>query len=347
MKFIRQDLFVCIKKIDRVKFFFRLLLVLTMLLNKRSTDAQCLDVFGRTVECPTENDSLLVYNSAIKVYEFYEKNPNYIKIKSIRLRTKQSVIDCFYQLQDALDSFNVRWQLRERVIGGEDLPYVLMPKNGQNLKKEEYYQYVDVYRFYQREFENGILNTFSPFPIYDIRIAPLLINSYENRTSYDDFSGDFVNIALYIPVTIKPVSMLSDSERVVRDKILQGNVSIVMKSDMEKRKSSTIPKNLPAKKMSDTSLLASAFLRYELPPVQKINIFTRPPSNAIPFHDYTLTKGGCLIGYMIGRKFRKFLPTDEYYNVLPQKIKNLLSNDSTLEKYLKIRLGSYYNGLYK
>jgi hypothetical protein len=52
----------------------------------------------------------------------------------------------------------------------------------------------------------------------------LVVNSYENRYGRDGFNGDFVNVALYIPVTVKPYAMLTDSEKVVREQILNGNI---------------------------------------------------------------------------------------------------------------------------
>ena len=47
-------------------------------------------------------------------------------------------MDCFYQLENALDSLNIRWQLRERVLNGEDIPSVLMTRDGKNINKEDY-----------------------------------------------------------------------------------------------------------------------------------------------------------------------------------------------------------------
>jgi hypothetical protein len=299
-----------------------------------------LDLYGRNCDCPTENDSLVVYNNALKVYEFYEKNPDYILLKSKRLKTKQDVLNCFYQLEDALDSFTIRWNLRERVLNGEDLPYVLLPRNGKNIPKEDYYRYVDDYRFYQRELENGILNISSPFPIYDIRISPLIVNSYENRYSSDEFNGDYVNLALYVPVTIKPVSLLTEKEKEERENILRGSIVI------KKNQKNTLVKPTKAdRRITDTTLLANSNIKYIPPHIRKR--FTYPPSGAIPMYYYNYYGGGPLMGYLVGRKFRKFLPTDEYYWAVPKWLKEFLSNDKQLENYLKIKLGDYYGGLYK
>jgi hypothetical protein len=303
--------------------------------------SQCLDVYDRPCDCPTENDSLVVYNNALKVYEFYEKNPDYVKLNTKRLRTKKDVVDCFYSLEDAVDSFRILYQLRERVLNGEELPSVLLPRGNKNISVSDYYTYIDQYTFYQRELENGILNTSSPFPIYDIRIAPLVMNFYENRYSYDEFNGDYVNIALYIPVTVKPYKLLTDSERTERQKILNG---IIPKKKNISKVVSPVKIQKTQRVTSDSTLLKSASIVYVPPTIQKT--FTKPPSTAIPMYIYNSTGGGTLFGYIVGRKFRKFLPTDEYYWTLPKWVKELLNNDIELEKYLKIKLGGFYEGIY-
>jgi len=305
-----------------------------------SSFSQCIDVFGRNADCPYSYDSLVVYNNALKVYEFYEKNPDYVKLKSVKLTTAQSVRDCFYQLQDAVDSFQIRWQLRERVLKGEDLPKVLLPRDGKNIPMSDYFIYVDAYHFYQRELENGILNTTSPFPVYDIRIAPLVVNSYENRFGHDGFNGDFVNVALYIPVTVKPYAMLTDSEKVVREQILSGNIpKQVIKKKMV---IATLPPK--TKKQVDTTILQSANIELVLPTIEKIpapKIRKAIPLDAIPiyYNDW-------LMGYMVKRKFRKFLPEDEFYWALPKWMVQFLNDDTAIEKYLRIKYGGYYDGLY-
>jgi hypothetical protein len=312
-----------------------------------SSFSQCTDVFGRAADCPDANDSLVVYNNALKVYEFYEKNPDYVKLKSVKLTTKQSVRDCFYQLQDAVDSFQVRWQLRERVLKGEDIPKVLLPRDGKNIPMSDYYVYIDAYHFYQRELENGILNTTSPFPVYDIRIAPLVVNSYENRFGRDGFNGDFVNVALYIPVTVKPYAMLTDSEKVVREQILSGNIpkGVIKKKTMI----ATLPPKPKTKKQVDTTRLESANIELVLPFINKVpttNIRKPVPWDAMPMYYQHPAGAGWLMGWMIGRKFRKFSPGDEFYSTLPKWMVDFLNDDIALEKYLRIKWGGYYNGLY-
>ena len=325
---------------NRVTYLIMLVFFLTT-----NSYAQCLDVFGREGDCPTENDSLIVYTNATKVYEFYEKNPDYVKLKSERLKTRQDVVNCFYKLQDAVDSFNVRWQLRERVLKGEDIPSILLPRDGKNISKDQYYQYVDPYRFYQRELENGILNLSSPIPVYDIRIAPLVINSYENRRSNDEYNGDFVNVALYIPVTVKPYRLLTDSEKIVRQKILQGRVpqSVVKKDTIKKQ----IPIPVVRKTAKvDTTLLPTANIDFTPPVIEKRQPSKKIPWDAQPIYYRDPSGGGWLIGWMIGRKFRKFSPGDEFYEYLPKFYKDFLNDDVKLEQYLRIMWGGYYDGIY-
>jgi hypothetical protein len=324
----------------------KIYITILLILISNLIHSQCLDVYNRSSSCPTENDSLVVYNNALKVYEFYEKNPDYIKLKSIRLKTRQEVLNCFYQLENAVDSFIVLRQLRDRVINGENLPNVLLPRDGKNIPMNEYYIYIDDYRFYQRELENGILNVNSPFPIYDIRIAPLIINSYENRFSYDEYNGDFVNVTLYIPVTVKPYKLLTDSEKIIRNEILKG--SIPKKILQPKTKPKPKLKSKPTKPSpKDDSPLESANIDYVPPIIRKEYKYTVPPPGSIGIYYLTPYGGGYLMGFIVGRKFRKYLPTDEFYWAMPKWLKDFLDNDVELEKYLKNKLGSYYNGLYK
>jgi hypothetical protein len=302
-----------------------------------------LDFFGRNVDCPTENDSLAVYNNSLKIYEFYEKNPDYIKLKSVKLRTKQDVLNCFYSLQDAVKEFNERFVLRQRVLNGENLPNVLLPRSGKNIPLNDYYVYVDEYRFFQRELENGILNTSSPFPIYDVRIAPLIINSYENRYGKNEFNGDYVNIALYIPVTVKPYRLLTEDEKKEREMILSGVISpnIIKPKTVAKK---ITPLTELKRITNDTTVLPTANIEYTLPIVAKQTPgFTLVPAIATPVF---FEGNGWLIGHMIGRKFRKFQPTDEFYWALPQSMKDFLMNNEAIRVYLELVYGKYYDGIY-
>jgi hypothetical protein len=211
-----------------------ILIILAILLLSTKLSAQCLDVYGHNVECPTTDDSLVIYHNSLKVYAYFENHKDYKKISSVRLNGKIDVTKCFYRLDSSLDNFRILWQQRERFLAGERLD-VLMPRGGENIEIEEYYQRIDDYKFYQREFENGILNTVSPFPMYDIRIAPLVINTYINNYG-SEFNGDQVEIALYIPVTVKPYILLTEDELKLRQKILGVKPKYVTSNIFPKRK---------------------------------------------------------------------------------------------------------------
>jgi hypothetical protein len=297
-----------------------------------------LDVYGHNVECPTIDDSLVIYHNSLKVYAYFENHKDYKKISSVRLNGKIDVTKCFYRLDSSLDNFKILWQQRERFLAGERLD-VLMPRNGENIEIEEYYQRVDDYKFYQREFENGILNTVSPFPMYDIRIAPLVVNTYLNNYG-TEFNGDQVEIALYIPVTVKPYILLTEDELKVRQQLLgvkpkYVNSNIFPKRRVIMRKDSLVkPMYFVNTIKKKDSILA--------PSIYKYPIFAENFSNSI-YASNGITS--CLIGWMIGRKFRKIKPTEYNQYAVPSYGRQLLENQKELDKTLRIKFGEYYQGL--
>jgi hypothetical protein len=313
-----------------------ILLLLTLFIFTK-LPAQCLDIYGHNVECPSIDDSLVIYNNSLKVYSFFENNKSYKKISSIRLNSKLDVTRCFYKLDSSLDNFKLLWQQRERFLNGEDLQ-ILMPRGGENIDVELYYQRIDDYRFYQREFENGILNTDSPFPMYDTRIAPLVINKYINNYS-DEFNGDEVEIALYIPVTVKPYNLLTEDEMKLRQKILGVKPKYVTSNIFPKRKvimrTDSVVKTIHSVKSNkkDSILEPSEF---------KYPTFSGNITNPIyASNGYT----SCLIGWLVGRKFRKIKPNEYSQFGVPLYGRELLENEKELDKTLRIKFGGYYQGL--
>jgi len=297
-----------------------------------------LDVYGHNVECPTIDDSLVIYNNSLKVYSYFENNKDYKKISSVRLNGKIDVTKCFYRLDSSLDNFKILWQQRERFLAGERLD-VLMPRGGENIEIEEYYQRVDDYKFYQREFENGILNTVSPFPIYDIRIAPLVINTYLNNYG-TEFNGDQVEIALYIPVTVKPYILLTEDELKLRQKLLGVKPKYVTSNIFPKRKV-IMRKDSLVKPMYFVNTIKKK--DSILPPsIYKYPIFAENFSNPI-YSSNGITS--CLVGWMIGRKFRKIKPNEYNQYAVPSYGRQLLENQKELDKTLRIKFGEYYQGL--
>jgi hypothetical protein len=315
-----------------------ILIILSILLLSTKLSAQCLDVYGHNVECPTIDDSLVIYNNSLKVYAYFENNKDYKKISSVRLNNKIDVTKCFYRLDSSLDNFRILWQQRERFLSGERID-VLMPRGGENIEIEEYYQRIDDYKFYQREFECGILNTVSPFPMYDIRIAPLVINTYLNNHG-SEFNGDQVEIALYIPVTVKPYILLTEDELKLRQKLLGVKPKYVTSNIFPKRKV-IMRKDSVVKPMyfvntikKKDSVLAPSPYKY---PIFSDN-FSNPiyASNGVT---------SCLVGWMIGRKFRKIKPNEYNQYAVPSYGRQLLENQKELDKTLRIKFGEYYQGL--
>lgn len=316
------------------------LIILSFLLLSLSyfkASAQCLDVYGHNIECPTIDDSLVIYNNSLKVYSYFENNKDYKKISSIRLNSRIDVTKCFYRLDSSLDNFKMLWQKRERMLAGEKLD-ILMPRGGENIEIELYYQRVDDYKFYQREFENAILNTTSPFPMYDVRISPLVINTYINNYG-TEFNGDEVEIALYIPVTVKPFILLTEEEIKLREKILGVKPKYVIsnifpKRKMILRKDSLVKPMYAIRHGKKDSILEPSSYNYPI-------LYENFGSPIYASNGYT----SCLIGWMIGRKFRKIKPKEYAQFGVPLYGRELLENEKQLDKTLRIKFGEYYQGV--
>jgi hypothetical protein len=107
--------------------------------------------------------------------------------------------------------------------------------NYKDITYRDYYQEIDEYRFYQRELENQIVNKESPAPIYDNRVCPVVVNEYKCLDSTSVFFGDIVNIPLYIPVIVKPASMLTSAEKITREEILKNEYNIPSPPKKEKQ----------------------------------------------------------------------------------------------------------------
>jgi hypothetical protein len=327
-----------------------IIIILTILITNISY-SQCKDFFGNITECPTAEDSMTLYQNSLKVYEFYEKHEDYKKVKTFKIKTEKDVKECFYRLDSSLRKFQELWVRRERFINGENID-VLMPTGGKNIKVSQYYERVDDTKFYQREFENAILNTNSPFPLYDIRIAPLIINTYDNNTG-EEFNGDEVQIALYVPVTIKPVALLTKEELTLREKILTGTfLKVKNKKEIKKIEDTEVVKTIQVdsvegkyKKDIKKSLIISTKTKSKL--VKKevlIDYFASIPVNAqIIYYSNGITS--CAIGFMFKRNFYK-LPKRLYneWSVQPYA-RYILQNETELFKMLKLKFGEYFNGI--
>jgi hypothetical protein len=286
--------------------------------------SQCKDVYGISVECPTAEDSILIYQNSVKVYEYYEMNKDYRKLSSVKIKTTKDIRDCYNRLDSSLAFFKSLWQLRERYLKGEEVD-VLMPKGGENIPLNEYYERIDDYRFFQRELECGILNTTSPFPIYDSRISPRLINTYRNNKG-EDFSGDEVQVALYVPVTVKPFSMLTQKELDLRNKILGRNDKLQKKNEPKDTQVVIKTVDTITKKTTVTTVRFQGNMVTDM--------------DGVPVY-YTNGTTYCFIGSVKKGIFRK-VPKSKYKEyAVPQYGRLLLEDNERLKKELNNKFGNY------
>jgi hypothetical protein len=211
--------------------------------------SQCTNVYGRRVDCPTIQDSMVLYNNAVKVQDFFENNKLYAKTRSVKIVNEDDKRDIFNRLQQARSIF-VLIRKENFSAAQEDKFESTKPNpNYKDITYRDYYQEIDEYRFYQRELENQIVNKESPAPIYDNRVCPVVVNEYKCVDSTSVFFGDIVNIPLYIPVIVKPASMLTSAEKITREEILRNEYNIPAPPKKEKllAKSTTpVKNNLPA-----------------------------------------------------------------------------------------------------
>jgi hypothetical protein len=318
--------------------------------------SQCQDVYGNDVECPTTEDSMLIYENSLKVYQYYENNNLYRKIKTKKILTQKDFRDCFYKLDSANHAFKEIWVLRERYLKGENVNMmergVLLPNDGKNIPLENYYERIDDYRFYQRELECIILNTKSPFPLYDTRIAPLYLNVYRNHNSSDSYNGDEVEVALYIPITIKPVALLTKEESINREKILKGTflkpkvvkekkvqeIATIRDSIMNKITPDIVEQKYKSEPKTEVVKLKPKVVKKVL----KKDILFEIPFDAQPLY---LTNGitSSFAGYVYKGSFVK-IPKQLYNDYAVQIFARIILNDDIeLGKILKIKYGGYIN----
>jgi hypothetical protein len=191
-------------------------------------------------------------------------------------------------------------------------------KQYKDITYEQYYTSIDEYRFYQRELENQIVNINAPQPIYDSRIAPILINEYKCIDSSSPYFGDLVNIPLYIPVVVKPVSLLSSTEIIERNEILH----------IKTITTSILPENVPELKNKATVItVKKSFTEYTS---------STTVSDGLPlYYDNTL------IGFLRGRKFFKINPAEYAEYAVKKTGQSLLEDEERLKKFLKINFGDY------
>ena len=290
--------------------------------------SQCSDIYGSSVDCPTENDSLTLYNNAIRVVQFYDSNKLYKLQNSRKLNNASEAREVFDDLTQARRMFNIIRKFVSTTKPDKFSVGQVSPKY-KDINYSQYYTEIDDYRFYQRELENQIVNPDAPMSMYDLRIAPFMVNTYICEDKESAFFNDLVNIPLYVPVVVKPYYLLTETELIVRNKILDIPMPIKLKRAAEKR-DSIEPKRLIVKnkQVQDPS---PAFYVYE--------------AQKLPIYLYNNYGSACVIGFMVGRKFQK-LKKEQYADYAVSTFaRTILEDDVALDKVLRIKFGAYYEGL--
>lgn len=280
--------------------------------------SQCTNVFGKKINCPDIEDSMFLYNNAIKVNAYFENNSLYVKTSSRELKSNYDKKDIYVTLQRARSMFFV--VRRDSSMKNKNDPDYIKPnENYSDITYNQYYQEVDEFRFYQRELENQIINAESPMPVYDNRICPFVVNEYKCVDTSSIYFGDIVNIPMYIPVVVKPFSLLTSSEAVIRQKILHP----------EKIKINEPEKN------EKNEIINVAYAKVNEPTHKK----------GLPVFMYNNYGSGSIIGFIDKREFTKVKPEEYEVYVVQEFARELLGNEIMLEKWIKTRYGDYLEAL--
>lgn len=310
-------------------------------------NGQCKDVYEKPCDCPTLEDSLLLYINAISVIQFYDYNTSYQKTGSKDVRLDFEKREVFKLMEQSRRLFHVIRRYLAEYKEGPKFASTTPKKKYIDISYNQYYKQINKYRFNQRELENQVINRFAPFPMYDTRIAPIFINEYKCTDSTSEFFGDLVNIPMYLPIVVKPDEMLSDSERIDRDKILKSFNVHDLYIKMKERKLDNLLNKIK-KDISDTLPKTKRLESYEM--IDKNSLVVAHTNVAYitdqPIFYRDAYGGAGLIGFMVGRKFQKIEPKDYKTFALPKYCVELLQDDKKLTFFLKIILGGYYDGFY-
>ena len=291
------------------------ILFLCCIINFRFANAQCIDAYGIDVDCPTKEDSLVVYNNALKVYDYYENNKSYLKTSTKDIASKNDKKELYNDLNQARRLFTIiRRELHKIQESEKKFTAGIVNSKYIDITYSQYYQEIDEFRFYQRELENQIININAPISIYDIRISPMIVNTYKNIDTADVHFNDLVNIPLYVPVVVKPFDLLTDNEINERNSILK----------IEKKRNAIKREDVKLEVVRDK--------------MKAITI----PENYLPVYYYNEYGSGCIIGFFVNRKFRKLVPSEYEKFAVPNYARQLLNDNAALNKYLKIKFGDYY-----
>lgn len=323
--------------------------------------SQCTNVYGRRVDCPTLQDSMVLYNNAVKVQDFFENNKLYVKTRTVKIVNEDDKRDVFNKLQQARSIFVL---IRNEKLNSAQEDKFASTKPNPNYKDityKDYYQEIDEYRFYQRELENQIVNKEAPEPIYDNRVCPVVVNEYKCIDSSSVFFGDIVNIPLYIPVIVKPASMLTSAEKTTREEILKNDYNIPAPPKKEKQlakapaplkvntpiepaivKTETQPKAIKQEPVMTTPVIPVVIKQESIAaipsaPVEK-PVYDR---KGLPVYYFNGAGSGSIIGFMDNGNFRK-VRKEEYQELMVMKYaQDLLENEDKFKTWLRIQYGGY------
>lgn len=332
------------------------ILCIFLLMQTLCSQAQCKDIYGDKADCPGEQDSLVIYNNALKVIEFYSNNKSYQLINSVELSDNSQKLNVYEDLKQARRLFNI---IRREVASFKDDKFSAGKPSikYKDISYSQYYQEIDENRFYQRELENQIVNIEAPISMYDTRISPVLVNSYKCTDTSSVYLNDLVNIPIYVPVIVKPFALLTEPELVLRYKALHITPKVALKRTMEKRDSTNTfvaRKIIDEVKMDTINKKDSVSIPIVREVVKKVTKDTIIHVNdmyvvkreGLPIYAFNGYGSGGVIGFMFGHKFKKLLPKQYGDYAVPLFARELLANDVELEKYLKLKFGAYYEGFY-
>lgn len=320
------------------------IICILLLLQTLCLQAQCRDIYGSKTECPTSEDSLVIYNNALKVIEFYNNDKTYKLNDSREITSDYERRQVFEDLREARKMFNVI--RRELASMKPDKFSAGKPSAGyKDINYSQYYAEVDENRFYQRELENQIINSEAPMSMYDIRIAPIYVNSYICIDSSSVYFNDLVNIPLYVPVVVKPFALLTEAELLVREKVLHivPKIKPPVRVAEKRNETNVIVKKIEIQtKATDTTVSVTKVKDS----IIYANAFYVPKQDGMPIYVFNNYGSGGVIGFLIGHKFKK-LDRSQYGDyAVPLFARELLANDKELDKYLRIKFGAYYEGFY-
>ncbi|MFM7709932.1 MAG: hypothetical protein ACKO5C_03370 [Ferruginibacter sp.] len=282
--------------------------------------AQCVDYQGKKTVCPTEQDSLDLYQNAETVSFFYENNPAYMRTRVTFLKTNFERNEVYRKMEVSRKMFS-KFRENQSSRNTSESAY-------KDISFESYYRPHSTYTFFQRELENQIINSASAFPLYDVRIAPLMVVEYACTNRQDPHFGDLVNVVLYAPIMIKPVHLLNDEEKKRRSMVLS-----LLKETAENQQKALLDLLFykPKKELGADDFVIAAR--------------EKGIADGLPIYYKTNYGSGSIIGFMKGRIFYK-LRADEYLNyAVPMFARQLLADETALYNWVRQQYGTYFSKL--